>query len=119
PAVRNLRPGSQKRTEVAPLPLKTLCTYQNWDHLMKMNKLTAAIIISMLCGILTGQGYRVFAPEQAAGFADDITILTDIFLRLIKMIIAPLVFTTLVVGIAKMGDTRTVGRIGAKTLGWF
>ncbi|MGL6050639.1 MAG: dicarboxylate/amino acid:cation symporter, partial [Aeromonas salmonicida] len=46
---------------------------------MKMNKLTAAIIISMLCGILTGQGYRVFAPEQAAGFADDITILTDIF----------------------------------------
>jgi len=86
---------------------------------MKMNKLTVAILISMLVGILTGQGYRMFAPDQAAGFADDITILTDIFLRLIKMIIAPLVFTTLVVGIAKMGDTRTVGRIGAKTLGWF
>lgn len=48
-------------------------------------------------------------PAQAATFASDITILTDIFLRLIKMIIAPLVFTTLVVGIAKMGDTRTVG----------
>ena len=86
---------------------------------MKMNKLTVAILISMLLGILTGQGYRLFAADQAADFANNITILTDIFLRLIKMIIAPLVFTTLVVGIAKMGDTRTVGRIGAKTLGWF
>ncbi|MGL5288332.1 MAG: dicarboxylate/amino acid:cation symporter, partial [Aeromonas sp.] len=57
--------------------------------------------------------------DQGVEFANNITILTDIFLRLIKMIIAPLVFTTLVVGIAKMGDTRTVGRIGAKTLGWF
>ncbi|HEA3201289.1 TPA: dicarboxylate/amino acid:cation symporter [Aeromonas veronii] len=86
---------------------------------MKMNKLTVAILISMMFGILTGQGYRMFAADQAADFASNITILTDIFLRLIKMIIAPLVFTTLVVGIAKMGDTRTVGRIGAKTLGWF
>ncbi|HDZ8978613.1 dicarboxylate/amino acid:cation symporter [Aeromonas veronii] len=86
---------------------------------MKMNKLTVAILISMMFGILTGQGYRMFAAGQAADFANNITILTDIFLRLIKMIIAPLVFTTLVVGIAKMGDTRTVGRIGAKTLGWF
>ncbi|HDO1323830.1 TPA: dicarboxylate/amino acid:cation symporter [Aeromonas veronii] len=86
---------------------------------MKMNKLTVAILISMMFGILTGQGYRMFAADQAANFANNITILTDIFLRLIKMIIAPLVFTTLVVGIAKMGDTRTVGRIGAKTLGWF
>ena len=86
---------------------------------MKMNKLTVAILIAMLLGIFTGQGYRLFAPTQAATFASDITLLTDIFLRLIKMIIAPLVFTTLVVGIAKMGDTRTVGRIGAKTLGWF
>ncbi|WFO52955.1 dicarboxylate/amino acid:cation symporter [Aeromonas veronii] len=86
---------------------------------MKMNKLTVAILISMMFGILTGQGYRTFAADQAADFANNITILTDIFLRLIKMIIAPLVFTTLVVGIAKMGDTRTVGRIGAKTLGWF
>ncbi|MGL4872446.1 MAG: dicarboxylate/amino acid:cation symporter [Aeromonas veronii] len=86
---------------------------------MKMNKLTVAILISMMFGILTGQGYRMFAADQAADFASNITILTDIFLRLIKMIIAPLVFTTLVVGIAKMGDTCTVGRIGAKTLGWF
>ena len=47
------------------------------------------------------------------------SILTDIFLRLIKMIIAPLVFSTLVTGIAKLGDIRAVGRIGGKTLLWF
>lgn len=47
------------------------------------------------------------------------SILADIFLRLIKMIVAPLVFTTLVVGVAKLGDIRSVGRIGGKTLLWF
>ena len=47
------------------------------------------------------------------------TILSDIFLRLIKMIVAPLVFTTLVVGVAKVGDISAVGRIGGKTLLWF
>ncbi len=45
--------------------------------------------------------------------------LADIFLRLIKMIVAPLVFTTLVVGVAKLGDIKSVGRIGGKTLLWF
>src|SRR5690606_21366344 len=43
----------------------------------------------------------------------------DIFLRLIKMIVAPVVFTTLVVGVAKLGDIKAVGRIGGKTLLWF
>ncbi len=47
------------------------------------------------------------------------SLLADIFLRLIKMIVAPLVFTTLVVGVAKLGDIKAVGRIGGKTLGWF
>jgi len=46
-------------------------------------------------------------------------ILSDIFLRLIKMIVAPLVFSTLVVGVAKVGDIQAVGRIGGKTLLWF
>lgn len=46
-------------------------------------------------------------------------LLADIFLRLIKMIVAPLVFTTLVVGVAKLGDINSVGRIGGKTLLWF
>jgi Na+/H+-dicarboxylate symporter len=47
------------------------------------------------------------------------SLLADMFLRLIKMIVAPLVFTTLVVGVAKLGDINSVGRIGSKTLGWF
>ena len=46
-------------------------------------------------------------------------LLADIFLRLIKMIVAPLVFSTLVVGVAKLGDIKAVGRIGGKTLLWF
>lgn len=50
---------------------------------------------------------------------DYITIFTDIFLRLIKMLIAPLVFATLVVGVAKLGDLKAVGRIGGKTMLWF
>ena len=47
------------------------------------------------------------------------SILADIFLRLIKMIVAPLVFSTLVVGVAKVGDIKSVGRIGGKTMLWF
>jgi Na+/H+-dicarboxylate symporter len=47
------------------------------------------------------------------------SLLAEIFLRLIKMIVAPLVFTTLVVGVAKLGDINAVGRIGGKTLLWF
>ena len=47
------------------------------------------------------------------------SLMADIFLRLIKMIVAPLVFTTLVVGVAKLGDINSVGRIGGKTLLWF
>jgi len=53
--------------------------------------------------------------DKLAGF----TLLSDIFLRLIKMIIAPLVFTTLVLGVARVGNIRSVGRIGGKTLLWF
>ena len=88
---------------------------------MKMNKLTAMILISMLVGILTGHLYRsnVTDPAAIAAFASNISILTDIFLRLIKMIIAPLVFSTLVVGIAKIGDSQTVGRVGIKAMAWF
>jgi Na+/H+-dicarboxylate symporter len=51
--------------------------------------------------------------------AENLKILTDIFLRLVKMIIAPLVFSTLVVGIAKLGDMKTVGRVGGRALLWF
>jgi Na+/H+-dicarboxylate symporter len=53
--------------------------------------------------------------DKLEGFS----LLSDIFLRLIKMIVAPLIFTTLVVGVAKVGDIKTIGRIGGKTLLWF
>lgn len=88
---------------------------------MKMNKLTVMILVSMLVGILTGHLYRsnVTDPAAITAFASNISILTDIFLRLIKMIIAPLVFSTLIVGIAKMGDSQTVGRVGIKAMAWF
>ncbi|MCK6372673.1 MAG: dicarboxylate/amino acid:cation symporter [Zoogloea sp.] len=88
---------------------------------MKMNRLTTLIGIALLLGVIVGYACNTFAgsPAQAKEIASYFGILTDIFLRLIKMIIAPLVFATLVAGLAGMGDSKTVGRIGAKALGWF
>ncbi|MEO8406949.1 MAG: dicarboxylate/amino acid:cation symporter [Oxalobacteraceae bacterium] len=88
---------------------------------MKMNRLTTLIMIAMVLGIIVGYACNTLAgsPVETKEIASYFGILTDIFLRLIKMIIAPLVFTTLVVGLAGMGDSKTVGRIGAKALGWF
>src|SRR4029453_11236782 len=84
-------------------------------------KLTTWILIAMLAGI--GVGWMCHAllptPESAKTVAGYISLFTDVFLRLIKMIIAPLVFSTLVVGIAHMGDSKSLGRIGVKTMGWF
>jgi Na+/H+-dicarboxylate symporter len=78
------------------------------------------IVLSMVLGVGVGWACNQFlAPGQAAQAADSLSIITDVFLRLIKMIIAPLVFTTLVAGIAHMEDAAAVGRIGAKTMGWF
>ncbi len=88
---------------------------------MKMNRLTTMIGIAMVLGVIVGYACNTLAasPAQAKEIASYFSILTDIFLRLIKMIIAPLVFATLVAGLAGMGDSKTVGRIGAKALGWF
>src|SRR3979490_1061413 len=87
---------------------------------MKSPGLTGWIIIAMTAGIIVGllihHSAGIYWSEH---FSDYMSIITDIFLRLIKMIIAPLVFSSLVTGIAKMGDTKAVGRIGAKTLAWF
>ena len=84
------------------------------------NRLTTYILIALVLGIVVG--YLVNAnvdAAQAKSFSDAMSLITTLFLRLIKMIIAPLVFSTLVVGIAKMGDAKEVGRIGVKALGWF
>jgi Na+/H+-dicarboxylate symporter len=84
-------------------------------------KLTTWIFIGMLLGIVVGYSCHELlpTPESAKMTAGYISLFTDIFLRLIKMIIAPLVFSTLVVGIAHMGDTAAIGRIGIKTMTWF
>lgn len=86
----------------------------------KMNGLTLSIIISMFIGIIIGYLVHENATHAFIGsFAKNIRLLTTIFLRLVQMIIAPLVFTTLVVGIAKLGDLKSVGRVGGKALLWF
>ncbi|CAG9239194.1 C4-dicarboxylate ABC transporter [Paraburkholderia tropica] len=88
---------------------------------MKRMKLTGWIVIGMLLGIAVGYGcHRAIGDAQSLkSVADGFALVTDLFLRLIKMIVAPLVFTTLVVGVAKMGDAKAVGRVGVRTLAWF
>jgi Na+/H+-dicarboxylate symporter len=86
----------------------------------KGNRLTAYIILSMVLGIVTGYFIHSTTPaETQAVFSKNIKLLSTIFIRLVQMIIAPLVFTTLVVGIAKLGDLKTVGRVGGKAILWF
>ena len=79
-----------------------------------------AIVIAMVLGIIAGYLCHTLLdpadPKQVAGY---LSIVTDIFIRLVRMIIAPLVLSTLVVGIAHMGDASALGRVGARTLGWF
>lgn len=83
--------------------------------------LTGWIMIAMVAGVLLGLWVHYSgSPTRIDAFSGYMGVITgDIFLRLIKMVIAPLIFTTLVVGIAKLGDVRSVGRIGGKTLLWF
>ncbi len=88
--------------------------------LNKNNRLTLWILVAMMLGIGVGYAMHTGMEEVSrANVADNLKILTDIFLRLVKMIIAPLVFSTLVVGIAKLGDMKTVGRVGGRALLWF
>lgn len=84
------------------------------------NKLTLFILLFMFAGILSGAAIHEYAAaDNVKSYAENITLFTDIFLRLIKMVIAPLVFSTLTVGIMKMGETSTIGRVGGKAMVWF
>jgi Na+/H+-dicarboxylate symporter len=84
------------------------------------SNLTFQILIAMIIGALLGIFiHNNYDVDAAKGFSDKIKMLATIFIRLVQMIISPLVFTTLVVGIAKLGDIKAVGRIGGKALGWF
>ncbi|MEO5494314.1 MAG: dicarboxylate/amino acid:cation symporter [Sphingomonas sp.] len=89
-------------------------------------RLTTYILIGLVLGIVVGWAIHASlntgTPESAAhlkAVAGWFSLVSTVFLRMIKMIIAPLVFSTLVVGIAHMGDTGALGRVGLKALGWF
>jgi Na+/H+-dicarboxylate symporter len=88
--------------------------------IMKKNKLTIYIIGAMIAGIVAGVLInKGTSPDFIESYSKNIKLLATIFIRMVQMIIAPLVFTTLVVGIAKLGDLKAVGRVGGKALGWF
>src|SRR6476469_4846310 len=81
----------------------------------------AWILVGLVLGVIAGYMIFVSYPDKktAAQIAGYVSIMSDVFLRLIKMLIGPLVFSTLVVGIAHMGDAKSVGRVFGKALGWF
>lgn len=84
------------------------------------NRLTISILIAMVLGILAGYLVHTYSyPEFIKLFSKNSNLLGKVFIRLVQMIIAPLVFSTLVVGIAKLGDLKAVGRVGGKALLWF
>ena len=88
---------------------------------MESKRLTQFIIGALVLGVASGAAVHTWGTESGFSlqYAENVSLLTDIFLRMIKMIIAPLVFATLAVGIASMGDSKTIGRVGIKTFGWF
>jgi Na+/H+-dicarboxylate symporter len=85
-------------------------------------RLTVWILVALVLGIVAGTALHHSFPAEdptLATVADTLKLLPDVFLHLIKMIIAPLVFATLVTGIAGMGDSTALGRIGGRALAWF
>ena len=89
-------------------------------------RLTRYILLALVLGIIAGWATNAAiadgsaaATQELKSIGDYLNIVTAVFLRLIKMIIAPLVFSTLVAGIAHMGDIADLGRVGAKAIGWF
>ncbi|MCF8429619.1 MAG: cation:dicarboxylase symporter family transporter [Bacteroidia bacterium] len=85
-----------------------------------LGNLTVQIVIAMLLGAILGIFvHKNYDADIAKAFSGYVKMLATVFIRLVQMIISPLVFTTLVVGIAKLGDIKSVGRIGGKAMGWF
>ncbi|MGE0858672.1 MAG: dicarboxylate/amino acid:cation symporter [Gammaproteobacteria bacterium] len=83
------------------------------------SRLTRFILLALVTGGACGLYVHAALPAEAERFAASVQLLPLAFLRLIKMIISPLVFATLTVGIGRMGDVATVGRVGGKALAWF
>src|SRR6478609_3656137 len=89
-------------------------------------KLTKFILLALVLGVIAGWAINAAIADGSPGgaahlkeIADYLSIVTALFLRLIKMIIAPLVFSTLVAGIAHMGDVAALGRVGLRSILWF
>ncbi|UYV15794.1 dicarboxylate/amino acid:cation symporter [Porphyrobacter sp. ULC335] len=84
-------------------------------------KLTLYILAGMVLGVIVGQTLNQMVPADVIkeSIAPWFKLLSDIFLNLIKMLVAPLVLSTIVVGIAHMGDSAALGRIGVRALAWF
>jgi len=95
-------------------------TQTNTSKPSLLGNLTFQILIAMFFGAILGVIiHNSIPPEATQSFSTKIKMLATVFIRLVQMIISPLVFTTLVVGIAKLGDVKAVGRIGIKSLIWF
>src|SRR6516225_5364862 len=82
-------------------------------------KFTLYILTAMGLGVVLGWYVYTFMSADRVSIGNNVNLIAILFLRLIKMIIAPLVFATLVGGIAHMGGGAKLGRIFAKTMGWF
>src|SRR5260370_16069145 len=118
---RNPYPVSPGRSSL-PRPASCRHTFvirRKGDDRRMSNKFTRYILIAMALGVVMGALVYDYLPQDRADIASSINLIALLFLRLIKMIIAPLVFATLVGGIAHMGSGAKLGRIFAKTMGWF
>jgi len=82
------------------------------------NRLTMWILVGVGLGLCVGFALNLLSADTAP-WVEGFGLVTTMFLRLIKMVIGPLVFATLTVGIAKMGDVGAVGRVGLKSMVWF
>ena len=93
------------------------------DHQTSPNRQTVQVISGLVLGIALGgllhQAFSLLPPEHIDTVISLLGAITEVFMRMVKMIIAPLVFATLVVGMAHIGDGNTLGRIGGKAIGWF
>ena len=85
-------------------------------------RLTLYILIGMVLGVIVGYAVRLSVPQPSEAFdywLKSFGLLSSIFLNLIKMLVAPLILSTIVVGIAQMGESSALGRIGFRAIAWF
>jgi len=95
--------------------LRQSANLKRWEEYIKMLKSLKSLHVQVLIAIAAGISLGYFYPQVG----DSMKPLGDGFIKLIKMIIAPIIFLTIVSGIAGMGDLKKVGRVGAKTLIYF